>query len=105
MYLLNNESFVTNYHVIQIFSLYKAFMFVVCIKISRSRPPPPSVSRKKKILLIYTLLIVSAAAAFHINIENYIDIQNSQNIQVGDQNAIHMQENATRVLEHRKGEM
>lgn len=68
-------------------------------------PLPPSVSRKKKILLIYTLLIVSAAAAFHINIENYIDIQNSQNIQVGDQNAIHMQENATRVLEHRKGEM
>lgn len=47
--------------------------------------------------------IILAPSTFNINIENFIDIQQSSGIVVGDQNVVHMEENAKRLIEDPKG--
>lgn len=43
-----------------------------------------------------------APSTFNINIEKFIDIQQSSGIVVGDQNVVHMEENAKRLIEDPK---
>lgn len=47
--------------------------------------------------------IILAPSTFNINIEKFIDIQQSSGIVVGDQNVVHMEENAKRLIEDPKG--
>lgn len=47
--------------------------------------------------------IILAPSTFNINIEKFIDIQQSNGIVVGDQNVVHMEENAKRLIEDPKG--
>lgn len=47
--------------------------------------------------------IILAPSTFNINIEKFIDIQQSSGIIVGDQNVVHMEENAKRLIEDPKG--
>lgn len=42
-----------------------------------------------------------APSTFNINIEKFIDIQQSSGIVVGDQNVVHMEENAKRLIEEK----
>lgn len=47
--------------------------------------------------------IILAPSTFNINIEKFIDIQQSSGIVVGDHNVVHMEENAKRLIEDPKG--
>lgn len=47
--------------------------------------------------------IILAPSTFNINIEKFIDIQQSSGIVVGDKNVVHMEENAKRLIEDPKG--
>lgn len=47
--------------------------------------------------------IILAPSTFNINIEKFIDIQQSSGIVVGDQNVVHMEENAKRLIEDPNG--
>lgn len=47
--------------------------------------------------------IILAPSTFNINIEKFIDIQQSSGNVVGDQNVVHMEENAKRLIEDPKG--